>query len=147
MNKGVLVNTQDSFSIDIVLRHPSYSPEAISKALAIEPQSSWAACQSPDAQRAKQAYFHSRLQKGNSSSDYETALGDVVLFLEKNATFWTEFISGQGEVEIILNLTLLQGVDQDDLCLKLRLAPRFLAQLSNRGIALRVQGWKGAGGA
>jgi hypothetical protein len=52
-------------------------------------------------------------------------------------------MSGQAEVELILNHTLLEEAEQGDLCLKLHLEPGFLAQLSNRGIALRVQAWKG----
>jgi hypothetical protein len=135
--------SKDSFSIDVVLRHPSYSRESIAKALSIKPRASLAADDKTASSHGRRTFFHARLSEGKSSSDYENALADVILFLEKNATFWTDFVSGQGEVEVILNHTFLEEAEQGDLCLKLHLEPRFLAQLSNRGIALRVQAWKG----
>jgi hypothetical protein len=133
----------DHFSMDIVLRHPSYTPEAISKAPSIKPRSSWTAGQNLGARHAKWTYFHACLQEGNRSSNYENALAKVVAFLEKNATFWTDFMNGQGEVELILNHTLLEHAKQGDLCLEVHLEPVFLEHLSSRRIRLRVQGWKG----
>jgi hypothetical protein len=132
---------KDSSSIDIVLRHPSYSPEAISKALSIEPQGSWAVGKSFGTFSAQQTLFHACLQKGDLSSDFEAALNNVVLFLERNASFWIDFIAGRGEVELILNHAIYPQEEEGDLCFQLSLDPTFLSHLSSRGIGLRVQGW------
>jgi hypothetical protein len=134
---------KDSFNIDIVLRHPSYGPEGISKALSIEPQASWAAGKSLGTLRALGTFFHACLQRGDRSSDYEAALADVVLFLERNAAFWTDFIGGHGEVELILNHTIYPQEKEGDRCFELYLDPAFLGHLSGRGIGLRVQGSTG----
>jgi len=134
---------EDSFNIDIVLRHPSYSPERISTALSIEPQASWGAGRSLGKLRAQGTFFYACLQRGDSSSDYEAALADAVLFLERNSAFWNDFIGGQGEVELILNHTICPQQEEGDRCFELYLGPAFLGHLSSRGIGLRVQGSTG----
>jgi hypothetical protein len=131
---------KDSFNIEIVLRHPSYSSDDISKALSIEPQASWTAGENLGTLRAQGTFFHACLQRGDSSSHYEAALADVVSFLERNASFWTDFIGGHGEVELILNQTVFPQENEGDRCFELYLAPVFLGHLSSRGIGLRVQG-------
>jgi hypothetical protein len=136
------MKTKDSFSIDIVLRHPSYDPGGIANALSIKPRASHAADDKLGGSHQRRTFFHARLQEGGSS-DHEDALAKVVAFLEKNATFWTDFMNGQGEVELILNHTLLEHAEQGDLCLEVHLEPVFLEHLSSRRIRLRVQGWKG----
>jgi hypothetical protein len=138
-----MTNFKDSFSIDIVLRHPSYSPDGISKALSIEPQASWAAGESLGTSRAQGTFFHASLRRGDSSSHYEAALADVVSFLERNEAFWTDFLGSHGEVEIILNQTLFRQEEEGDRCFELYLGPAFLGQLCSRGIGLRVQGSTG----
>ena len=133
---------EDPFSIDIVLRHPSYSSESISKGLSLNPDGGWAGGQTVVKSPAKWTYFHARLQKGDAVSDLEGALANVALFLEKNAAFWTDFVGGNGEVELILNHTIYPQEEEGDKCFQLYLAPSFLAHLSTRGIGLRVQGWQ-----
>ena len=134
-----MTTLKDSFNIDIVLRHPSYSPEGISKALSIEPQASWAAGKSLGTFRAQGTFFHACLQRGDRSSDYEAALAGVVLFLNRNAAFWTDFIGGHGEVELILNHTVCPQEEEGDRCFELYLDPAFLCHLSSRGIGMRVK--------
>jgi hypothetical protein len=70
---------KDSFTIDIALRHPSYRPDEISKALSIEPQASWAAGHRLDKLRTQGTFFHACLQRGDSPEGYEAALAEVVL--------------------------------------------------------------------
>ena len=135
------MTSKDSFSIDIVLRHPSYSPERISEALSIKPQGFRTAGNEFEGLRAKWTSVYARLREGSTSSAHETALADVVLFLEKNAAFWTDFTSGNGEVELVLNYSYMEKAEHGDLCLELHLEPRLLAQLSSLGIGLRVQAW------
>jgi hypothetical protein len=135
------MTTKDSFSIAIALRHPSYSPESISKFLSIPPFASHTSGYAFVGSRKRWTHFYATLQKGNSPTAYENALSDVVLFLEKHSTFWPDFMSGQGEVELILNHTLLGEAEHGDLCLELHLQPVFLHNLAARGIGLRVQGW------
>lgn len=81
------------------------------------------------------------LQNGNHAFEYKRALAKVVLFLEKNAAFWTEFMAGKGEVELILNHEIHPRREEGDKCFELHLAPILLDYLSTRGIGLRVQGW------
>jgi hypothetical protein len=139
-----MTTSKDPFSIDLVLRHPSRSPESISEALSIRPQGAHAVGQKRGQLRAKWTFFYARLQQGDYVSELEGALTKVVGFLEKNATFWTDFMNGQGEVELILNHTLLEHAEPGDLCLEVHLEPVFLEHLSRRRISLRVQGWKGS---
>jgi hypothetical protein len=135
------METKDSFSIDVALRHPSHSPETISKALSLKPRASWSAGQSVGTLPAKWTFFHARLREGNGSSDYENALGEVIAFLERNATFWADFMDGNGEVELILNYKISQQAGEGDKCLESYFSPDFLRHLSTRGIGLRIQGW------
>jgi len=135
--------TKDPFSIDIVLRHPSYSPESISEALSLKPVGSWGVGQRLVETPAKWSYFFASLEKGDDVSGYESALANVALFLEKNAAYWADFMGGSGEVELILNHTIEPQQGEGDKVLELYLAPAFLRDLSTRGIGLRVQGWQG----
>ena len=132
----------DSFCIDIALRHPSFPPEHISEALSITPRLSDNAGQHNNGLPKGWTHFYATLQEGNSPDDYENALSRAVLFLEKNSAFWRDFIGGQGEVELVVNHTLLEEPAQGDLCLQLHLGPDFLRRLSALGVGLRVQGWK-----
>ena len=135
--------TKDSFSIDLVLRHPSYSPESISEALSLKPVASWGVGQRVVETPAKWSYFLAALEKGDDVSAYENALGNVALFLESHPAFWADFMAGNGEVELILNHTIEPQEEEGDKCFELYLAPAFLRTLSARGIGLRVLGWQG----
>ena len=136
-----MTSTKGPFSIKIALRHPSYSPESISKALSLKPELSHAVGHKVVKVPAKWTFFFACLHKGDDVSDLEGALANVALFLEKNAAFWTDFIGGNGEVELILNHTIYPQEEEGDKCFELYLAPAFLSHLSTRGIGLRVQGW------
>jgi hypothetical protein len=133
--------TKDFFSIDIVLHHPSCGPESISEALSIKAQSPRNGSRLRKF-RAKRTFFYACLQKGEYVSELEGALAKVVRFLEKHAAFWTDFIGGRGEVELILNHTIYPQEEEGDKCFELYLAPDFLRHLSTRDIGLRVQGWQ-----
>jgi hypothetical protein len=135
--------SKDPFSIDIVLRHPSCTPQSISKALSLKPKGSWAVGQKVITVPLKWTFFYACLQKGDYVSKFEGALTNVVSFLEKNSAFWTDFIGGNGEVEVILNHAISPKEEEGDKCFELPLAPAFLRSLSNWGIGLRVQGWQG----
>jgi len=139
---GLAMTANDSFTIDIALRHPSCTPEHISKALSVKPRASHNAGSKIESLPKGWTNFYATLQRGDSASDYENALSRAILFIEKNGSFWRDFIGGQGEVELILNHTLLEEPAQGDLCLQLRLGPKFLRRLSALGVGLRVQGWK-----
>jgi len=135
--------TKDSFSIDIVLRHPSHNPESISAALSLKPKASWPVGEDLGRANAKWSFFYARLLEGTSSSDYERALKSVRRFFRKNAAFWTDFAGGNGEVELILNHNVNPHKKEGDECFELYLAPAFLQELSTREIGLRIQGWQG----
>jgi len=137
-----MTTSKDPFSIDIVLHHPSRSRDSISEALSIKPQGAHTAGQKLGKLRAKRTYFYSRLQQGDYVSEFEGALTKVVSFLEKKAAFWTDFIGGNGDVELILNHTVGPQEEEGDKCFELYLAPDFLRHLSTRRIGLRVQGWQ-----
>ncbi|HTW58506.1 MAG TPA: hypothetical protein VMD99_10260 [Terriglobales bacterium] len=137
-----MTTTKDPFSIKIALRHPSYSPQRISEALSLKPEWSHSAGQRFIKWRAKWTYFYACLEKGDYASEFEGALANAVSFLDKKATFWTDFIGGNGEVELILNHTINPQEEAGDKCFELYLAPALLKHLSTRGIGLRVQGWQ-----
>ncbi len=141
-----MMATKDSFSIDISLHHrdPLYSPEDISNTLSIKPLGAYPVGVWLGKSRSKWSSFYARLQEGDHTSEYQGALAKVTSFLEKNAAFWTEFVSGEGEVVLVLNHTIHPGEEERDKCFELYLAPAFLTQLSTRGIGLKVQGWQGA---
>jgi hypothetical protein len=134
--------SKDTFSIDIVLRHPSRTRESISEALSIKPLGSYPIGQKIGKLRAKRSFFFGRLQEGDYASEFNRYLSKVVSFLEKKTTFWTEFIAGGGEVEVILNFPTCSHCKDGDKTFELSLAPAFLGNLSNRGMGLRVQTWK-----
>ena len=108
-----------SFSVDIVLRHPSRSPESISEALSLKPKSAYGVGQNLGAMPAKRTFFQACLQEALASSDYEDALTKVGQFLEKNAAFWSDFIGGNGEVELILNHAIEPQEEEGDKILEL----------------------------
>jgi hypothetical protein len=139
-----MTTSKNRSSIDIVLRHPSRSPESISEALSLKPKGAYAVGQNLGTLPAKWTFFHASLQEDVVSSDYEGAFTNVTLFLEKNAAFWTDFIGGNGEVELILNHTIEPQEEEGDKTFEVYLAPAFLRDLSARGIGLRVQGWQGS---
>jgi hypothetical protein len=134
------MRTKGSFTIDILLRHYSYSPEHISRTLSIKPQGSRAAGDKLAGLRAKWTSVYARLQEGNGPSDYEKALRGVVTFLQRNDAFWTDFTGEKGEVELILNHTICPDGEKR---LESYISPDFLRHLSTRRIGLRVQGWAG----
>jgi len=138
-----MTSFKNPFSIDIVLRHPSLSPESIAEALSLEPKSAYSAGQNLGTLPAKWTFFHGCLQEAHDSSDYKSALEKVGQFIEKNAAFWTDFMGGNGEVELILNHTVEPQEGEGDKIFELYLAPAFLRDLSARGIGLRVQAWQG----
>jgi hypothetical protein len=133
--------SRDSFSVDIVLRHPTHSPESISAALLLRPQASWPVGEDLGRAHAKWSFFYGRLLDGIASVDYQAALKNVSRFLRKNDAFWADFMGGKGEVELILNHTVSQ-CEAGDECFELHLSPAFLRALSAREIGLRVQGWQ-----
>jgi len=136
--------SKDSFSIDIIVRHPSHDPETISAALSLKPRASWPVGEDLGRKvRAKWSFFYAQLLEGTTPSDYERALKSVRRFLRKNAAFWADFSGGNGQVELILNLKVHPQKKEGDECFELYLAPAFLQELSTRDIGLRVQGWQG----
>ena len=135
---------RDSFSIDIVLRHASHSPETISATLSLKPKCFWPVGEDLGRVHAKWSFFHARLLDDVSSPEYERALKNVSGFLRKNAAFLADFTKGNGEVELILNHTVSPQGKEGDECFELYLAPAFLRELSTRDIGLRVQGWQGS---
>jgi hypothetical protein len=137
-----MTTSKHPFSIDIVLRHPSRSPESISEALSLKPKGAYSVGQNLGTLPAKWTFFHACLQEACDPSGYESALAKVGQFLEKNAAFWADFVGGNGEVELILNRTI-EPQEEEDKVFELYLAPAFLRDLSARGIGLRVQAWQG----
>ena len=79
--------TNDPFSIDIALHHPTFTTERISNALSITSRWSADARHNIKVTPKGGTHFYATLQEGNSPEDYENALGKAVLFLEKNAAF------------------------------------------------------------
>jgi hypothetical protein len=135
---------RDSFSIDIVLRHASHSPETISAALSLKPKGFWPVGEDLGRVHAKWSFFYARMLDDIASSDYERALKNVSRFLRKNTPFLADFMNGNGEVELILNHTASPQSEEGNKSFELHLSSAFLRDLSARDIGLRVQGWQGS---
>jgi hypothetical protein len=106
------MSTKDPFSIQIVVRHPSFMPERISEALGIRPQASPATGERLGQLKAQWTYFHGLLQKSDYASEFDRALRKVTSFLKKHSDFFNVLTRGDGEAEIVLNHTInLQEAD------------------------------------
>jgi hypothetical protein len=136
------VMTKDPFSIDISLRHPYYKAERIIRALSIKPQGAYSVGDARGSRKAKRTHVYARLQHGDYASQFGRALFKISSFIKKNETFWADFKSGDGVVELILNHAISPAWEEDDQCFELSFTPAFLAGLSAYGIGLRVQVWQ-----
>jgi len=137
------VQVDESFTIDIVLRHLSLTPEEISNALSLKASAAFAASQLIGKRRARRTCFHARLQAGRSCTTYPKALAKVVRFLQKHSAYWKDVVSGKGEVELILNHTISPAKQEGDKNFELLLGSPFLKILSAHGVSLTVVGWQG----
>jgi len=133
----------DSFSIDLLVRHPSRSPLRISRALSLKRSMAHDAGNKFRVPRDGRTYFRATLQNGNSVSEFERALTKVVKFLRKNESFWKDMMDEKGNVELVLNHAIPPQEEKGDKCFELSLTPAFCKHLSARGIGLRIQGWQG----
>jgi hypothetical protein len=82
------------------------------------------------------------LQAGNIVSDFSGALAKVATWLDDRAAYFTEFVQGGGEAELVMNHAISRMEEPGDKCFELRLEPEFLQRLSSKGIALTIQGWQ-----
>lgn len=126
----------DSFSIELLLRHPSRSLLRTTRDLSLK---GWTTYKTRGKRRwpaARRKYFKAILRNGNSPSEFERAFTSIVKFVRKNEAFWKTFIDEEGHVELILNYAILPQSENGDKCFELFLTPAFCEQL-------RVQGWQG----
>jgi len=126
---------RDSFTIELILRHPSRSASSIAKALSVEPRF---ANSKP---RARGAYFQAILESGDSPAKFRLALPRIVRFLRKNKKFWRDFIAEKGSGEIVFSHAIFPQTEEGDKCFELSLAPAFCEYLSASGMGLKIQGW------
>jgi hypothetical protein len=124
----------DSYSIDLVLRHPSLDLSNISVGLSLETFRNW--------RGSGPCSFSGRLQAGHLTSDFGVALAKVATWLDAHAAYFTGFLQAGGEAELVLNHAVSRMEEPGDKCFELRLGPEFLQQLSSKGVALRIQGWQ-----
>jgi hypothetical protein len=129
----------DSFSIDIVIRHPSCEPSHISQELGLKPNSSWKKGDIVPGIRAKRATaWYCEFLRDNGTEAYENALRRVISFINKKKAFFKEIGDEKGEAEIVLN----HSVEFDEgRVFELSLSPIFLGHLSTLGIGLHITGW------
>src|SRR5580704_2029642 len=126
---------RDSFTVEMVLRHPSRSELSIGKALSVNPRVAFI---KPN---ARGALFQAILQKGNSSGKFRVALSRVVRFLRRNGKLLRKFIYESGSGEIVINFWTSLKFQEGDKCFELLLAPAFCEQLSASGLGLKIQVW------
>jgi|SRR5579862_1135548 len=126
---------RDSFSIDLILRHPSRSTRSIAKALSLKAQT---AGSNRDTRRT---YLRAVLQSGNSATKFRLALRKVVRFLRKNKKFWKKFLAESGSGEIVFNHAIFPQFEEGDKCFELSLTSVFCEHLSASGLGLKIQGW------
>src|SRR4029077_10470883 len=89
---------RDSFSIDLILRHPSRSARSIAKPLSVKPQ-----IRTDINRHTRRTYFRAVLQNGNSPAKFQLALLKVLRFLRKNKKFWKKFLAERGSGEMVFN--------------------------------------------
>lgn len=126
---------RDSFTIELILRHPSRSGLSIAKALSLEPRIAYSK------PRARGTYFQTILQSGDSPAKFRLALPRIVRFLRKNKKFWRDFIAEKGSGEIVFNHAIFPQTEEGDKCFELSLASAFCEHLSANGMGLKIQGW------
>ena len=126
---------RDSFTIELILRHPSRSARSIAKALSVKPQLTYTS------QHTRRTYLHVVLRSGNSSAKFQVGLSKVVRFLRKNETFWKKFLAEKGSGEIVFNHAISPQFEKGDKCFELSLTPVFCEHLFASGIGLKIQGW------
>jgi len=137
------MSTKDPFRINVAIRHPSFTPLRICKALSIKPLLSHAAGgKFLRDRRRRWSIVSAQLQEGNSASQFERGLRKTVSFIKKHSEFLNALIGSGGEVEIILNHTISLVEKEGHKNFHLFLAPAFVAQLAGHGIGLRIQGWQ-----
>ncbi len=133
---------RDFYTIELTIRHPKYNPEHISRTIGVKP--SWTQLISESCVMKRHwNVFKATLQEGKSSSEYESALDKVGLFLDANEHNWADFITGGAELELTISHTVSPMEEVGDKCLELFLTPIFLLKLASRGIGLRIQAWQG----
>lgn len=128
---------RDSFSIDLILRHPSRSARSITKLLSVKPQIA------DINRRTRRTYFRAVLQNGNSPAKFQLALSKVVRFLRKNEKFWKKFLAERGSGEMVFNHSIFPQTESGDKCFELSLTSVFCEQLSASGMSMKIQGWAG----
>jgi hypothetical protein len=126
---------RDSFTIDLILSHPSRSARSIAKALSVRPQLAFSN------QRTQRTYLKVALQNGNSPAKFQLALSKVVRFLRKNETFWKKLLAEKGSGEIVFNHAIFPQTEKGDKCFEVSLTSAFCEHLSQSGIGLKIQGW------
>jgi hypothetical protein len=127
----------DSFSIDLILRHPWRSTRSIAKALSVKPQTM------ASKRRTRRTYFKAVLQSGHSPAKFQLALRQVVRFLRKNEKFWEKCLAEKGSGEIVFNHTIFifPQTENGDKCFELSLTSVFCEHLSASRMGLKIQGW------
>jgi hypothetical protein len=126
---------RDSFTIDLILRHPSRSVRSIAKALSVKPQI-------PGSYRGtRRTYFIVVLQNGKSPAKFQFALSKTIRFLRKNKKFLKKFLAEKGSGEIVFNHAIFPQTEQGDKCFELSLTSAFCEHLSASGMGLKIQGW------
>jgi hypothetical protein len=127
----------DSFSIDLILRHPWRSTRSIAKALSVKPQTM------ASKRGIRRTYFKAVLQSGHSPAKFQLALRQVVRFLRKNEKFWEKCLAEKGSGEIVFNHTIFifPQTENGDKCFELSLTSVFCEHLSASRMGLKIQGW------
>jgi hypothetical protein len=133
-----VAQSEDWFNIDIVLASPSRAPDRISEVLSKLPKFSFRPRHpGPDTQGVN--LWRARLHRGITIARYGEALQNVLLFLKKNEGLLSDFAEEGGEIEIVLNHSVIRDVGK---VFELSLSPGFLMELAGRNISLKVQGWQ-----
>lgn len=137
--KAASPGREDLFSIEIDLGHPSCDPLRISEKFSLEPSWFWRQGARFGSVTKSSSRWFGQLARGSGAAEYEAALAEVGSFLGHHETFLAEFRDGGGEIEIVLNHSVL--AEPKGVAFDLQLSPVFLTHLANRNIGLRVRAW------
>jgi len=126
---------RDTFTIDLILRHPSRSARTIAQVLSLKPQITGSK------RRTGRSYFRVVLQSGNSPAKFRFALSMVIRFLSKNKKFLKKLLAEKGTGEIVFNHAIFPQTEKGDKCFELSLTSAFCEHISASGMELKIQGW------
>jgi hypothetical protein len=128
----------DHFEVDLHLHHPTLDPQLISEALSLEPWFSVKCGEQIGSVKHKKSSWLCHFQEGDLDSEFSSTLDDLASLLSLKEAFFSDFVEGGGDIEVLLNSAVQITGDK---IFELSLHPWFLQEIGKRSVGLRVCAW------